>query len=285
MLNLRMLLDELNISPLRLYTSDFDGSLRMESFAFFCGQKALEPQCLYLLPSTKLSELPELTAETELIILTDNQKKIDSLEKNGIPYALLDSNLYDPFSLGNEITRIFLKYTRLYEEMKLAKYENDSLQRLVDLFTPVFGNEIILMSSEYYMLAYSYDHLRLYEVSNLTPLDSSRRLPLEILEFFKNDAIYASVRDLKDPFLYRASVFSVDVLCMNVFLNDRFACRCVISEIDRPLRPYDQALLRIFTAFVQECYDIKGRFSWKNEKTNDLSAIFLRMLKKKPFDE
>lgn len=282
MLNLNILIDDLHLQPMRFCPGQSHEKLDLEEYAFYRNEPVLKEHTLYILNDDQLGHIQKATETAALLILTTSDFTSDILDTLQTPYVLTDASQYDLLQLGNMLQQLFSKYHKMMMDMQLAVYDDNCLQKLVDIFSPFMKNEIILMNSDFYMLAYTYDTLKLYEISSIEPLDSSHRLPMEVMDYFKNDSIYANVRDLREPFIYEASIFSVDVLCMNVFYQGEFSCRCVVSEIDTCFRPYDKELLRLFTGFVQECYDLKGRFTRQGNEGSFLADTLLSLINGDP---
>jgi hypothetical protein len=155
-------------------------------------------------------------------------------------------------------------------------YKEPSFQEFVDYMYPYFRNEIVVMNSDFYFIAHTQNEILLDEHSDLEVLKENRA-SLELINFFKNDINYSKIKNERNPFIYAASIFSTDCLCMNIFKNEKFAFRFVIMPVLHPLRAYDSALLKFFCGYIQQMYTQKEQHSYSSTK-NSLKRVICQLL-------
>jgi hypothetical protein len=155
-------------------------------------------------------------------------------------------------------------------------YKEPSFQELVDYMYPYFNNEIVVMNADFYFIAQTHDTILINEISDLKVL-KDRRASLEVVNFFKNDVNYSKVKNERNPFIYAASIFTKDCLCMNIFINNKFAYRFVLTPVIHPFREYDTSLLKFFCEYIQQMYDKKEQHSYNNTK-NSLKKVIRQLL-------
>ena len=161
--------------------------------------------------------------------------------------------------LSNEVNRIFFEYNTLEQKLQDSVNKGRSIQYLVDLAAPYFNeNELLVNNSEFRFLGISNKIERVMEVSGYSQPDSDGMLAPEIVEYFKNDIIFAQIRDLTEPFTYEPSIFISRLMCMNVFYHGEFACRVMVSEDRYAFRGYEAGLIRFFSSFVQLVFDLSA---------------------------
>lgn len=177
-------------------------------------------------------------------------------------------------SLFNHIQKIFLDFQKLERELLRAVLQRDSVQTLVDLVTPFFDNEIIIMNSDFITAAHSYPELELLRLAGLNQLGPEGDIPLELANFFRNDTIYQNVAVKTDPFYYDPSIFTRRVLCINVFLQNEYASRIVLCEISHTIEACDEDLLVFFSEFVKQLYYQMGTEGQRISESQFINLIY-----------
>lgn len=197
-------------------------------------------------------------------------------------FALDDSTEVE--DLSNEINRIFFEYNTLELKLQDSVNKGSSIQHMVEIMTPYMnGNEILVINNDYRLVGKSNKILHFNEISGVGQPDEDDYLPPDIVTYFKNDIIFSKVRDLTEPFIYEASIFSRRGLCMNVFFRGEYACRVVLSEDTNDFRGYETGLVKFFTSFIQIVYDLSA--GGNNILPSDsLSGIIIDLLNVEPVE-
>lgn len=161
--------------------------------------------------------------------------------------------------LSNDVNRIFFEYNTLEQKLQDSVNKGRSIQYLVDVMAPYFNeNELLVNNADFRFLGISNKIERVAEVSGYNQPDSNGMLAPEIVEFFKNDIIFAQIRDLTEPFTYEPSIFISRLMCSNVFYRGEFACRVMVAEDRNAFRGYEAGLIRFFASFVQLVFDLSA---------------------------
>lgn len=182
-------------------------------------------------------------------------------------------------TLSNEVHRIFFEYHTLEQKLQDAVNKGRSIQYLIDLMAPYFNeNELIVNNAEFRFLGFSNKTERVMEISGYDQPDSNGMLPPEIVEYFKNDIIFAQIRDLTEPFIYEPSIFLCRIMCSNVFFRGEYACRVMVSEDRNTFRGYEAGLLRFFASFIQLVFDLSAddNMIMPRDHMTDMFADLLR---------
>lgn len=255
--------------------------LSLAKWQMYDGETELSPNILYLADAKAVR--PGLTGpdESALLLLGDPDPVSGRLK---VPHAIADPEKTGMIQLINLTAAAFAYFDDINMQLSETLFEGGNFQQLVDIFSPVMSNELILMNSEFKLVGHTYKNIRLYQMNSFIQDLGEEYIPSEVLTFFKNDPIYAKVRDETEPFLYQASVHNVDIWCMNVFSNNRFLCRVTMPESEHPFRPYDKELLRFFTGIVQKKYDhLQADDSY--QENSRLTGLFLKLLEGKYVEE
>lgn len=184
----------------------------------------------------------------------------------------------------NHCLEVFHRYAELEQQMADVICKNGTVQNLVDLVTPLSGNEIIVMNSNFKIIASSYESISLLSASGLPQPSEAGLIPLELANYFRNDTIYKNVEKIKEPFYYEESIFSRRVLCINVFLQHEFASRIVLCEVNRIIDSADEQLLKILARYVQLVYDRQG-LDTTNLSPSALVSVLWKLLYESPLKE
>lgn len=275
-ISLAFIKDELGLDVLFIDYQKRESYLDLKDFRLYDGERELESHTCYLSVASAHQDHIHSDPTAAMIIIKDIE---DGIIYPECPFAVIGEE-YQLVSLSNSISSLFRKVQNVEQKLQEAVYTGQSFQSLVDIFSDIPHNEIIIMNSDFYLVAHSTKDIRLYQISGLEQDYDTHRLPAENLDFFKNDIIYSNVRDLREPFIYAASIYAVDVMCMNVFQHDEFICRVVFCEIETKFRPYDAGLLRYFTGWVQKKYDLfKADDTYQKESR--LNSIFFDLISQK----
>ena len=194
-------------------------------------------------------------------------------------YLLVLQESEDIIRLSNDINRIFFEYNTLEQKLQDSVNKGRSIQYLVDLMAPYFNeNELLVNNADFRFLGISKEMEYVAANSGYSQPDSNGMLAPEIVEYFKNDIIFAQIRDLKDPFTYEPSIFINRLMCCNVFFRGEFACRVMVAEDCNTFRGYEAGLIRFFASFVQLVFDLSADDSMiiPRDHLSDMLADMLR---------
>ncbi len=281
LLNLEMVIEKISDTVTKRGLGGHESLLSIERWQMYDGEQELKPSVLYIARSDMIRGRLTGPDESALIILGDPSSCPGKIK---CPHVFIDDKKIGLIQLINDVTSAFSYYDQIEKKLYAALYEGESFQKLVDIFSPVMSNEIIIMNSDFQLIGQTYPSIRLYEINSLVQDMGKEYIPSEVLTFFKSDPVYANVRDEKEPFLYLASLHNVDIWCMNVFLNNEFICRVTLPESERKFRPYDKELLRYFTGIVQKKYNYL-RADDAYQQTSRLSGLMLNLLEGRELDD
>ncbi len=210
---------------------------------------------LYIAQSSTLPE--SFTAQDGAALICTGMPP-DAYLKSAIQVLALDAST-DLLDLLNDVNRIFFEYNTLEQNLQDSVNKGRSIQNMVEQMAPYFnGNELLVCNDEFRIVGQSNETIHLHELSGLGQPDKNGIIPPEIVTYFKNDVVFANVRNVKEPFVYESRIFSCRAIDMNVFYQGEYACRVIIAEDVNTFRGYEAGLLKFFTRFVQLVYDHVG---------------------------
>ncbi|SHH48644.1 PucR C-terminal helix-turn-helix domain-containing protein [Sporobacter termitidis DSM 10068] len=251
-----------------------DSPFNLEGCEIYCSEAVLKADVLYLAPSDTLPETISIQDGAAMICIG---LPPESYTKGPLRLLALDEKL-QLGELSNKVIRIFQEYNALELKLLEGVYQGRGVQYLVELMAPSFNhNELAVCNEDFHLIGKSNQVNRMCEVSGIKQTDPDM-LPPEVVTFFKNDIIFYKVRNLKEPFIYEPSIFTIRGLCMNVFHGGEYAGRVVLAEDRNAFRGYEAGLLRFFTAYVQLVFDLLADRSgtMPQDHLGDMLADLLR---------
>lgn len=230
-----------------------DNPFVLERCEIYDGGTILNTGVLYIAAAENLPDEILIQEDTAMICIGSPP---DAYKKPPIRLLVLDGK-ENLIKLSNEVNHIFFEYNTLEQKLQDSVNKGLSIQYLVDLMAPYCNeNELIVNNAEFRFLGISNKIERVMEISGYDQPTSNGMLSPEIVEYFKNDIIFAQIRDLTEPFIYEPSIFICRLMCMNVFYQGEFVCRVMVAEDRNAFRGYEAGLIRFFASIVQLVFDL-----------------------------
>ena len=158
--------------------------------------------------------------------------------------------------LFNQVQEIFLRFDQWENELLLAGYSNSPraiLRHMLDVSSDIFDNGLSVMDNAFRIIMQNETNVRFsgYVYPDPVPEDSAVpedfAIPEEMISYYKYDKEYQVISESRDVFYYESSVLPHRVLCRNIFQNDQFLFRIIITECIRPFRRSDEYLLTLLS--------------------------------------
>ena len=258
-----------------------DNPFVLERYELFRGGRVFNACVLYL---ARADALPEEFTVQEGAALISIGMPPESYLKSPLHILALDKST-DLMDLANDVGRIFFEFNTLEQKLQDSVNKGRSIQYMVEQVAPYLnGNELLVCNDDFRIIGQSNKTLHLNEISGLGQPDEDGILPQEIVTFFKNDVIFAEIRNLREPFVYESSIFLCRAIDMNVFRQGEYACRVVVAEDRNTFRGYEAGLLRFFTGFIQLVYDLTADSS-DILPGDHMSDILIDLLRGESVDE
>ncbi|MDY2628151.1 MAG: helix-turn-helix domain-containing protein [Lachnospiraceae bacterium] len=249
-LSIAMISEELKDYNIDCFFHQYDRILSIERYKFYSGDLILHSDTIYIFTNKKFEMLPlELLSieEGTSLIFLDCQPEHSRLQKTA--YICFSKNTILPEDLANRLSDIFERYRRLDYAMKETVYSNESMQKLVEIATVLFDNEITIRNSEYRFIAHSYKTLR-YSGNNQP--DEEGYTSVEEIQDLKTNPDYKENQNTQNVWLYHYKDY--EMLCFDIFVHEIFICRIKLINVNHNFRSYDSALFSYFTDIVREKY-------------------------------
>ena len=149
----------------------------------------------------------------------------------------------------NAVMNCFGFYGKAERDLYECIARQGNIQRLVEIMTPLFGNEITIRDEHHRYVASSYSRILFHgEDANDQP-DASGYASENEMDSLKKDYIYRETEPSEEPFVYPYNEYQL--LCYDIFQQDKFLYRIKISNVLQPFRSFDKYLLRFFVDFVK----------------------------------
>lgn len=246
-LSIAMIAEEFKGSIVESCFHQYDKMLLIERYRFYDGDLKLHSDTIYILKRSSLPSLELLSIEegTSMIFLGD--KEGSDCPEN-IAYFCISPEDVPLGVLINKLSAVFEKYRRFDHALKETVFSDDSMQKLVEIATALFGNEITIRDSGYHHIAHSYKTLRYAD----DPLDKAGYTAVDEIQDLKTDPDYKESLCTENVWSYQYKDHKM--ICFDIFVHDIFIYRVKLIDIDQDFRPYDPALFLYFVDIVKEKY-------------------------------
>lgn len=221
-------------------------------------------------------DIPENIAfETGAALMCIGDPSRMSIHKR-LPVIILTDEV-DIFTLANELGLLFQKYNMLEAQLNILLQEGHSLQEMVELMCPFFGNELTVADAGHRIQAHAYVENDSHKEFAYRSFEGKDMVPLDIIGFFTNNKRWVEVKTETEPFIYDEGVFGYQLLCINIMGEHSFAWRVMLADTDQPFRPYDVQLLQFFTAYVARAFEgyLATRTTQKMDSLKDVLGEML----------
>lgn len=250
-LSLTLIRERLKNPEIIAFFKDSEAAFRLERPLFYTGQSTLKSDTLYIAGSEQLSGIRRFEKGSALICTGPVPKRI----RENAPQILETIEGTDLFSLTNEIQQIF----NLFDSWEKSLYEASSsgqmrgmYQKMLDVSSDIFENGLSIMDNAFRMIFQNDINIR--DGGYTTPVSSEDNYSIstEVISLFKYDKDYQRISEERDVFYYDGEMLPHLVLCKNIFRDDQFLFRIIITECSRSFRKTDEILLDILSEFYQK---------------------------------
>lgn len=158
-----------------------------------------------------------------------------------------------PEEIINSVNDVYDFYDRWDMSLRtLPKTGSESVFAMLDASIPVFDNIIRLMNTNF-RFEYVSDEEREKTLDVPHP-DESGFIPLDIVNYFKNDKYYNEMNEVKTPYIFPAGILPFRSLCANLFSEGKLIGRIIINEVNRPIHETDSSLVSHLAKYVKDAY-------------------------------
>lgn len=247
LLSIGMFRDQLNEFSLECELNGLDATLNLEHYIFFTNDFTLHGNTLYIVTEQYSNNLAltDIEKGAAIIYIGSYAPDISSTKCSWIYVGNAD-----PYIIANRVNEIFEKYARIDNLLNKVIFTGTGLQKIVELSTPLFENEITVRDKSHRYIAHSYKKILFSDNAiDMQPDHNGYASKDEInqLQFNKN---YQEECPATEPWIYRWEGCSL--LCLDIFIREKFLYRIKISDIKHPFRSYDAPLLKYMANIITE---------------------------------
>lgn len=179
-----------------------------------------------------------------------------------------------PVSIFNEIQEMFMLFDDWDESLKTICYEGGTFSDLIDSCNKVIYDPISLVDKSFYFICYSKElskQLGLVDVF----IDVDNKVRMDVVNDFVTDKTFSNLYKRRDIFMF--SHETGDVLCKNIFFNDKFVGRLGMRPgcSDKFLIKYDMAILDHLFVYIYNLYSKHMSFNEKKITLNNIRNLIL----------
>lgn len=154
--------------------------------------------------------------------------------------------------VSDRLHELFDAYENWVDELNEIVLQHGTVRELLDISEKITGNPISVMGENYIIVAVSAKAAEAVSSGKLNPpFYQGEPLPDATINSFKNNPDFLRSFSIKEPFLYTDDYLPVPVLCSNVFFNNSYCARIIMSETYQELQVWDSFHLGILTEYVQ----------------------------------
>lgn len=236
-----------NIEFFRSSSSGFS----LERPVFFDESVPLKSHTLYICTAKQLDSTESLKKGCSFLCIGTPKKQI--LDRAGEILVLKAS--VDRLQLSNEIQELFDRYDN-WEKALLSILSSararGMYQKMLDVSSGIFENGLSIMDNSFRIVFWDETNLKYGGYDEPVTAANNYAIPSETLSYFKYDKDYQRISEMKDIFYYEGEMLPHRVLCKNIFLEEQFLFRIIITECIRPFRKTDEQLLEQFSSFFTQ---------------------------------
>ena len=201
---------------------------------------------ILLLCDTYVHSLVESMGEYAVVICTAPPEK-EMKQDCRILVSLAEIRI-----VSDRLHELFDAYENWVDELNETVLQHGTVKELLDISEKITGNPISVMGENYIIVAVSARAAEAVSSGKLNPpFYLGEPLPDATINSFKNNPDFLRSFSIKEPFIYTDDYLPVPVLCSNVFFNNSFCARIIMSETDQELQAWDSFHLSILTEYVQ----------------------------------
>lgn len=156
-----------------------------------------------------------------------------------------------PQALFRRVAAVFRKYADWDGALLAALSGPEPIKAMVRCSELLFKNPISVMGCNFHMLVPPPEVVEDYLSRYANRLDERGFLPLQVVNYFKNDPYYNEINVKRGAFLYHSELMPSQNLCVNLFRNNELIARIVVFEIYNLLRPFDGLLLEHLARYME----------------------------------
>ncbi len=218
--------------------------LHLEQVLFYDDGDEMQPDKIYIY-TQKPGAAEMLVVPERTVLFCMGKVHTRNTENDGQVFQVIDET--SPFTLLNEIQRIFDYYDRWEKRLQELTRQADNIQELLDESFRIFLNPIIVSSADYFVIGYSSVIDTREELSSLVDLDSV----IQSSDEYQNGKRILNQRKKRGSYYLPEYITGARTLRVNLFENAQFIYQIMMVESLSRFKSYDGALLEYLSAYIQ----------------------------------
>lgn len=216
--------------------------LTLERPVIYTGEGDLESDTFYICTGRDLSNVTDIGINTVCICCGNPPKRV--LHKLG-GYLIVSEEM-DMHVLANRVQLIFNRFDHwtdeLYSVSRITQFRQ-MLQQMLEISSDIFENGISIMDSNFHIIVQTKTNIQYGGYDNLKPSPENVIVPDEIVSVLKYDERYHQITQKRESFYFDGEMIPHRLLCKNLFQNEKYLFRIMLTECIRPFRKTDEILL------------------------------------------
>lgn len=272
LLSIGMICDQLrDLNPKTDYHG-YNKEMNLARSVFLTNVSVLKKDTLYIVTKETTVYLDGIRCEQGTAIVY--------VGSEDFPYNLSNAALvvirgleFNPMEISNRIWQIFEDYHQIDVALNKAVFADKGLQKIVEVATRLFDNEITIRDKNHRYVARSYRKILYSEVRGISQPDEKGYASQEELNSLQSDDKYMEEFEFPDPWFYIYE--ECTLLCFDIYSMGNFIYRVKVSDVKHPFRAYDTALMRYFCELVRESY--LNAISHPRKGNQSLAAFWIEL--------
>lgn len=224
-----------------------DQTLHLGRPVLLTDQKVLKSHTLYIVRAASIPASLRFEKHSALITIGMPADHIIKKTDNLIVYKE-SADLLDLFNQISRVYDFFDDWEKKLLSIPFHSLTKNMYQQALDISADVFENGISLMNNTFSIVFENETNLQ-YAGYHRTGSGQDYVMPSDMISFFKYDKEYQKIVNEREVFYYDGDVLPHRVLCKNIFLNETFLFRIILTECIRPFRKSDELLLEFLSGF------------------------------------
>ena len=241
-LSLEIIFEKINTIDNSTFFLFGSNTLNLERPVYYTGEPVLYLDTLYICRGTELSKVEKIENGVSCICCGHPPKNIEK-KLEGLLVVPEDTDLLD---LGNRVNAVFNRFDLWESELgrasNLNQFRKMSLQFL-EVSSEIFENGLSIMAPDMAIVFQNETNVLYGGYRVPDPRAEVVIVPDDIISAFKYDEDYRRISEERQIFYYEGEMLPHRVLCKNLFQDEKFLFRIIITECIRPFRKTDELLL------------------------------------------
>ncbi|MDD6212899.1 MAG: helix-turn-helix domain-containing protein [Clostridiales bacterium] len=200
------------------------------------------------------------------------------LKKCPVNCCAVSTSEVTPAVMVNQILDIFEKFNRWNEELIQHRLRDSSIQAMLEISYPIFGNPLMVMGMDFTIIAKMFPETTPFQET----IYGSQEDTYRYINAIKQDPLYNQVREQNGYFLYSNPTSDVSSLCVNIKKYDVTSYRLMLMDYETPLNEVYGFLLEDLATYIEHA--LLHNTIRHTSRNTSLHSVFLHILSDRTAD-